>query len=132
MPYIKHQGFNITEATIHTTMPPDTGRQKGGRMDQVPLKTDQGRARIDQTHLRWTRQALSKARAKEIKISWDGYYPMCPGCGSREVERRYRSGEIWPYCPNCGQRLKDLKMEPKRVLPEIWRENIMQNFERKV
>lgn len=100
-------------------------------MKREVLKTDQGRARIDPMHLRWTRKALSKARAKEIKISWEGYYPMCPGCGSWEVERRYRSGEIWPYCPNCGQRLKDLKMEPKRVLPERWHSIIMERFNRR-
>lgn len=84
---------------------------------------------MDQVRLKQARQALSKARAKEIKISWDDYYPMCPRCGSWEVERRHRSGEIWPYCPICGQRLKDLKMEQiKGILPESWRGNILKRF----
>lgn len=87
---------------------------------------------MDQIRMKQVRQALSKARAKEIKISWDDYYPMCPRCGSWEVERRHRSGEIWPYCPMCGQKLKDLKKETKKeILPERWREDIMKRFGRK-
>lgn len=85
---------------------------------------------MDQIHMKQVRQALNKARAKEIKISWDDYYPMCPRCGSWEVERH--RGEIWPYCPMCGQRLKDLKMEQiKEKLPESWRGNILKRFTRK-
>lgn len=59
---------------------------------------------MSQTHIKWIRQALNKARPKEIMISWDGYYPMCPRCGSWEAERH--RGEIWPYCPMCGQKIK--------------------------
>ncbi len=82
---------------------------------------------MSQTHIKWIRQALDKARPKEIRISWDGYYPMCPRCGSWEAERH--RGEIWPYCPMCGQKLKDLKAEPKKViLQERWREDIMKRF----
>ena len=83
--------------------------------------------KMSQTHIKWIRQALDKARPKEIRISWDGYYPMCPRCGSWEAERH--RGEIWPYCPMCGQKLKDLKAEPKKViLQERWREDIMKRF----
>lgn len=85
---------------------------------------------MSKIHMKWIRQALDKARAKEIKISWSGYYPMCPRCGSWEVERH--RGEIWPYCPMCGQKLKDLKAEPKKViLPEKWCEDILKRFGRK-
>lgn len=83
---------------------------------------------MQQTHLKWVRQALSKARAKEIEISWDGYYPMCPRCGSWEIERRYRSGEIWPYCPICGQKLKAPKAEQVKTLPERWCKDIVKRF----
>ncbi len=41
---------------LHTIKPPGFGRRKGAGMKQAYLK--------------WTAQALSKARAKEIKISW--------------------------------------------------------------
>lgn len=84
---------------------------------------------MKQAHLKWIRQALSKARAKEIKISWSDYYPMCPRCGRWEVERH--RGEIWPYCPMCGQKLKDLKAPKKGILPEKWREDIFKKFEKK-
>lgn len=82
---------------------------------------------MDQVRLKQARQALSKARAKEIKISWSDYYPMCPRCGSWEVERH--RGEIWPYCPMCGQKLKDLNPDPQKgTLPERWHENILKRF----
>lgn len=80
---------------------------------------------MDLIHIKQVRQALNKARAKEIKIS-RGHYPMCPRCGSWEIERRHRSGEIWPM---CRQRLKDLKAEPwKGILPKRWREDILKRF----
>lgn len=81
---------------------------------------------MDQIRLKQARQALSKARAKEIKISWDGYYPMCPRCGSWEAERHH--GEPWPYCPICGQKLKALKAEQVKILPEGWCKDIMKRF----
>lgn len=82
---------------------------------------------MKQAHLKWIRQALRKARAQEIKISWSDYYPICPRCGRWEVERH--RGEIWPYCPVCGQKLKDLNPDPqKRTLPESWRGNILKRF----
>ncbi len=81
---------------------------------------------MSRTHMKWASQVLSKARAKEIKISWSDYYPMCPRCGRWEVERH--RGEIWPYCPICGQKLKDLKAPKKGILPERWREDIMKRF----
>lgn len=87
---------------------------------------------MSQTRMKWIRQALDKARAQEIKISWSDYYPVCPRCGSWQVSRRYRSGEIWPYCPMCGQKLKDLKVEPRKgILPESWREDILKRFTNK-
>lgn len=86
---------------------------------------------MSQTHMKWIRQALDKARPKEIKISWSDYYPMCPRCGSWEVERRYRSGEIWPYCPMCGQKLRDIKIKKKEVLPERWKSIITEKFKRR-
>ncbi len=102
---------------LHTTKPPGNGRRKGAGMKQA--------------HLKWIRQALDKARPKEIKISWSDYYPMCPRCGSWEIERRYRSGEIWPYCPICGQKLKTLKAEQVKTLPENWCKDILKRFRRK-
>lgn len=48
---------------------------------------------MNQTHLKWISQALSKARAEKIKISWSDYYPMCPRCGSWEAER-HRGGAL--------------------------------------
>ena len=84
---------------------------------------------MSRTHMKWASQVLSKARAKEIKISWDGYYPMCPRCGSWEAERH--RGEIWPYCPMCGQKLRDVKIKKEEVLPERWRSIIMGKFKRR-
>ena len=86
--------------------------------------------KMSQTHIKWIRQALDKARPKEIRISWSDYYPMCPRCGSWEAERHRR--EIWPYCPMCGQKLKDIKAEyQKRILPERWHEDILKRFGKK-
>lgn len=52
---------------------------------------------------------MCKNIAKEIKISWDGCYPYCPVCGSRNVSKNGdgRRGEHWPFCPDCGQKLEE-------------------------
>ncbi len=60
--------------------------------------------------IKFTHRALRRARAKEIDINWDGYYPMCPVCGSWEVEEH--RGKLWSFCPNCGQKIK--QPEPVR------------------
>lgn len=84
---------------------------------------------MNQTHLKWITQALSKARAEKIKISWSDYYPMCPRCGSWEAERH--RGEPWPYCPMCGQKLRDIKAKKKEVLPERWCSVLMEKFKKR-
>lgn len=86
---------------------------------------------MSKMHIKWVRQALDKARPKEIKISWSDYYPICPRCGSWEIERRYRSGKIWSYCPMCGQKLRDVKIKKEEVLPERWKSIIMGKFKRR-
>lgn len=45
---------------------------------------------------------------KEVEIAWDGCYPYCPTCGSRNVPKDGdgRRGKIWSFCPDCGQKLK--------------------------
>lgn len=57
---------------------------------------------------RFIRAAVRKAVAREVKLGWSDYYPVCPVCGSREVKEI--GGEVWNYCPECGQKLKDIDL----------------------
>lgn len=57
---------------------------------------------------RFIRAAVRKAVAREVKLGWSDYYPVCPVCGSREVKEI--GGNVWNYCPECGQKLKDIDL----------------------
>ena len=45
---------------------------------------------------------------KEINLAWDGCYPYCPSCGSRNIVKKGdgHRGEVWSFCPDCGQSIK--------------------------
>lgn len=58
---------------------------------------------------KFIRAAVRKAVAREVEISWSDYYPMCPACGSWEVEKT--PGKVWNYCPECGQRIKNVETD---------------------
>ena len=59
---------------------------------------------MKKARIKFIHTAVQRAKAKEVDINCDGYYPVCPTGGSWEVERN--RGELWSFCPECGQRMK--------------------------
>ncbi len=77
-------------------------------MKSYKLKVKSIEMARNKAKIKYMKVALGKAKAREIDVSWNDYAPMCPRCGSFDVERHH-PGELWPCCPNCGQRVKQPK-----------------------